>query len=140
MRAILALTVICSFLPAPAAEPHFPPDVRPLDWDGDIASRLVDAADAFLLRELDRTAERCDEAWTPWAEGRDAVLAARRKRLAHILGLRDARVAANVELLATPDRDSVVAAGDGYKVHAVRWAVLDGVTAEGLLLVPDGPP
>ncbi len=34
----------------------------------------------------------------------------------------------------------VVAEGDGYKVSSVRWPVLDGIDAEGLLLEPAGPP
>jgi dienelactone hydrolase len=63
-----------------------------------------------------------------------------RNPLDRILGLREPRVPPNVELVATPEHDSLIAAGNGYKLHAVRWAVLDGVTAEGLLLLPDGEP
>ena len=27
----------------------------PLDWEGDIASRLIDSADAFLLKKIEET-------------------------------------------------------------------------------------
>lgn len=131
----------CALLAAPSpGDVPLPADVKPLDWDGDIASRLVDAADVFLLKELDRSAERRDAAWNPGPEGRDALLKKNRERLAHVLGVRDQRVPVAVELVATTDRDSLVATGDDYKVHAVRWPVLDGITAEGLLLVPGGTP
>ena len=29
-------------------------DTAPLNWEGDIASKLVDAADAFLLKKIDQ--------------------------------------------------------------------------------------
>ena len=28
---------------------------QPLDWEGDIASRLIDSADAFLLKKIEET-------------------------------------------------------------------------------------
>ncbi|MCY2963192.1 MAG: hypothetical protein NT069_05975, partial [Planctomycetota bacterium] len=43
------------------------------------------------------------------------------------------------ELLSTVERSSVVATCDGVTVHTVRWPVLTGVSAEGLLLVPENP-
>lgn len=43
------------------------------------------------------------------------------------------------ELISTLEMSSVVARNDRVTVHAVRWPVLDGVTAEGLLLVPARP-
>ena len=58
-----------------------------------------------------------------------------------IIGLVDERVAFNALTLdATTDRPSLVAKGSGYEVHTVRWPVLDGVDAEGLLLQPDRTP
>src|ERR1039458_9658242 len=36
--------------------------------------------------------------------------------------------------------DSVIAKGPGYRIHAVRWPVFDGVTMEGLMLEPQGAP
>jgi len=33
------------------------PGTEPLDWSGDIASRMIDAIDAFLLRQTEHTAK-----------------------------------------------------------------------------------
>ena len=62
---LCVLLCLCFTTAARAAGPPLPADVKPLDWEGDIASRLVDAADAFLLRELDRAAAKREAAWTP---------------------------------------------------------------------------
>ncbi|HEX6985734.1 MAG TPA: hypothetical protein VF170_10165, partial [Planctomycetaceae bacterium] len=139
MRSLAGLAVACLILGSVAsAEVPLPPETKPLDWEGDIASRLVEAADAFLLRELDRSVERRDAAWTPGPDGRDAMLKKHRERLAHVLGVRDQRVPAAIDRITTIDRDSLVASGDGYEVHAVRWPALDGIGGEGLLLTPKG--
>lgn len=140
MRALTALAICLTACIACAGDVALPPNVAPLDWDGDIASRLVDAANAFLLRELDRSVEQRDAAWTPGSDGALAMVNGHRSRLAHILGLRDDRAASNVELITRPEFGSGIANGDGSKVHAVRWAALDGVTAEGLLFLPEGEP
>jgi dienelactone hydrolase len=115
-----------------------------LDWEGDIASRLVDAADAFLLRELDRATERRDAAWNPGPEGRDAMLAAHRARLAYILGMRDERVPVEMEYLQTTENNAYLGGSEGdehfFNAYRVRWPVLEGVTAEGLLIDPATSP
>ena len=43
------------------------------------------------------------------------------------------------ELISTLETSSIVARNERVSVHAVRWPVLDGVSAEGLLLVPAKP-
>jgi len=70
-----------------------------------------------------------------------ASIAANRNRFRKIIGAVDPRVTAtpqrfNFELLSTLERSSIVARTDSVTVHAVRWQVLNGVTAEGLLLQP----
>jgi dienelactone hydrolase len=46
----------------------------------------------------------------------------------------------DLELVASLSEPALVATGAGYGVLAVRWPVLPGVDAEGLLLQPAGPP
>lgn len=135
--AFSVLLVLSTTLSALAAPPPLP-DVQPLDWDGDIASRLVDAADAFLLRELDRAAEERLNVGNDGASR--PTVAEKRQRLTHILGVRDPRVAAELELVTTTDREARIGIGNGFQAYQVRWAVLDGVNAEGLLLIPDATP
>lgn len=118
------------------------PGTEPLTMEGDIASHLVAGADQFLLRELDRSGERRARFWKPdftSAEAYNRSIEPNRKRLAHILGVRDARPASGApELLATPSQPAVVGKGAGYEVLAVRWGAFGDVHGEGLLLQPVG--
>jgi dienelactone hydrolase len=116
------------------------PGTVPLTWDGDIASRLIDAADAFLVSEIEKSEQNRTAYWK-----RDLSSPARyiesvapnRARLAHILGVRDARTPFETpELLATTNRPALVGHGANYEIFAVRWPVFGGVHGEGLLLVP----
>ncbi|MGI9242235.1 MAG: alpha/beta hydrolase family protein [Verrucomicrobiales bacterium] len=92
---------------------------RELTWDGDIASRMIDAADTFLLKKIDETvaARR-----TP-PPGRD--------ELARIVGLVDARVPFD-----EPEVLGLVAEGEHLVVRAIRWSAFGDVHGEGLLVEP----
>lgn len=128
----------------PAAAPAVLPGTQPLDWQGDIASRLVDGVDRFLLGQIARTAQRRQAAWQPDTASPEkyaASLEPARRRLAHILGVRDPRVAFEApELVGTTRSPTLVARGKGYQVFAVRWPAFGDVHGEGLLLVPEGRP
>ncbi len=116
------------------------PGTQPLTWDDDIASRMVAHADRFLLAELGRSVESRAAFWN-----RDFTSSAayarsvepNRRRLSHILGVRDARVEApEMELVATTTQAALVGRSEQFQVFAVRWPVLPHVWGEGLLLVP----
>jgi dienelactone hydrolase len=111
-----------------------------LTMEGDIASQLVGGVDRFLLREIDRSVERRTAHWrrdlsSPAAY--DKSVEPNRKRLAHILGIRDARVPFDApELTGTTVRPALVARGARYEVFTVRWPAFGNVYGEGLLVVP----
>jgi dienelactone hydrolase len=112
----------------------------PLTMAGDIASNLVAGVDRFLLRQLDESAGRRAQFWhRDFSSGQayEQSLATNRQRLAHILGVRDARVSkVELELIATLGRPALCGRGQGYEVFAVRWPAFGDVTGEGLLLAP----
>ncbi len=125
------------------------PGTQPLTLEGDIASHLVDGVDKFLLQEIAKSVPRREEFWKRDFSSPEAYqksIEPNRKRLAHILGVRDPRVAFDApEYVATTKQSSLVGKGDGYEIYAIRWPVLadpdpgrDVVTihGEGLLLVP----
>ena len=89
-----------------------------LDWEGDIASRLVDSADAFLLKKIEQTMA-AEKAKNP-----------DRAELARILGVVDQRVGANARF----EKLGKVAEGASYTVHEVRWQAFGDVHGEGLWL------
>src|SRR5262249_50711486 len=71
------------------------PETKPLTMQGDIAMQLVEGVDKFLLREIDKSIERRARHWKrdfSSPEAYNKSIEPNRKRLAHILGIRDPRV------------------------------------------------
>lgn len=128
--------------PNAAAENLQLPDTRPLTIEGDIASVLVDGVDRFLLAEIERSAERRARFWRRDFSSADAYnksVEPNRRRLAHILGVRDARVPFEaLEFVVTTAQPALVGRGDNIEIYAVRWPAFGDVHGEGLLLTPTG--
>ncbi len=100
----------------------------PLEATGDFAARMVEGIDRYLMRSLAEAPARRQ------AQGS-------RERLREIIGAVDQRIpyrAPSIEV--TVAGDTRLAAASGYDVLRVRWPVLEGVDAEGLLLRPHGTP
>jgi dienelactone hydrolase len=113
---------------------------KPLTLEGDIAAQLVAGVDTFLIRETGAAAKGREKLWTRNTESNEAFaksIEPNLKRLAHILGVRDARVPFDApELVATLDTPALVGKGENYEVLAVRWPAFGNVHGEGLLLRP----
>jgi dienelactone hydrolase len=110
--------------------------------EGDLAALMVAGVDKFLLREIDKSVERRARHWKRDFSSADAYnksLEPNRKRLAHILGVRDPRVPFDApELVATTAQPALVGRGESFEAFAVRWPAFGDVHGEGLLLVPKG--
>ncbi len=142
-RAVILLVLLfgtCSSVIGQVAPPSSLPDTRSLDWDDDIASRMVAGADRFLLHEIEQSVDRRAGSWNRNFQSRSAYEASiepNRKRLAHILGVRDKRHEVEApSLVGTTKQSPVVGRNDRIQILAVRWPVLGRVHGEGLLLVP----
>jgi len=110
-----------------------------LDWQGDLAGRMMDGLHTFVERKVATAIERRDLQWhrdTSSAEAYEKSIAANRQRFRKIIGLVDQRVPAHLERIAEDDKPAMIAERPAGKVFRVRWTVLDGVTAEGLLIEP----
>ena len=153
-RCVLALAILLPAWEAAigrAASPEQPPaastDGSPLagterlTWTGDIASRMVEGVDRFLLNETAKSLEKRAGFWhrdTSSAARYEASIEPNRQRLRHILGVRDPRVPFSaLERVGTTSQPVPVGSGDGYQIFAVRWPAFGDVSGEGLLLVPD---
>lgn len=116
--------------------------------------RMVTGLHRFCARELSAARENRRTAWQPDTSSPQAYsnsLAPRRERFRTWIGAVDPRRTSapgndcRFELQSTLDRPArmaqsqQVAQSQYITVHAVRWPVLEGVTAEGLLLVPANP-
>ena len=132
----------------PVAETKPPPapvplaGTEPLLWEGDIASRLVSGVDRFLLRELERSVDRRAARWkrdfASW-QAYESSVEAQRKRLAHITGAGDPRVAFDaMELPGTTSQPALVGRAPSFDAYAARWPAVGDFHGEGLLLVPRG--
>jgi dienelactone hydrolase len=119
------------------------PNTKPLTMSGDIAATMVDGVDRFLLAQIDASVKNRAAFWkrdfsTPEAYVKS--LEPNRKRLAHILGVRDPRVPFDApELVGTTAKPALVGKGEGYEIFAVRWPAFGDVHGEGLLLTPIDP-
>lgn len=116
------------------------PNTKPLTIAEPLDQYMVGGIDRFALRELADSPNRRESKWKrdySSAEAYQQSIAGNRERLLKIIGAVDARVTnPAIELLTTTERGSQVAANDLIEIDAVRWRVLDGITAEGLLLQP----
>src|SRR5262249_4148048 len=104
LLALFATLLLVAAVPAADPQPEEPkavkdgpplPGTKPLTMEGDIAAKLVAGVDKFLLREIDRSAEQRAKFWKrdfSSAEAYNKSIQPNRKRLAHILGVRDERV------------------------------------------------
>lgn len=128
--------------PAPDYRTIGPPlaGTRPLDMPGDLASQLVDGADRFLKRKLDESTAARATHWKRDVSSADAYaksIEPQRRRLAHILGIRDTRDStAPFEVVQSEGR--AAHRGDGLEIRSVRWLAFGDVWGEGLELRPTG--
>jgi dienelactone hydrolase len=143
---VLAFAMLPRAIPAAADAPDDRatplPGTKPLTMKGNIASELVAGVDRFLLKGIEKSVARRAAHWKrdfSSAEAYTRSIEPNRKRLAHILGVRDRRVPFDApELVGTTEQPALVGRGTGYEVFAVRWPAVGGVHGEGLLLLPTG--
>ena len=115
---------------------------KPLDWNGDLASRMMDGLHRYVERAMDRSIVSREKFWKREGSSPQAYeksVEPNRQRLKKILGVVDARMPARMERFGDEDNPALVAQTELYCVYQVRWPVLEGVSGEGLLLEPAGP-
>jgi len=122
----------------PAAQPL--PHTIALEWpEEDLSGRLMDGAHRFVERQIPEMQARSDRFWKydrSSAAAWDAALRGNRERLREIIGAVDPRAAPALERYGDDENPALVAETPRYRVFQVRWPVLDGMTAEGLLVEP----
>ena len=140
---LVALALIPWSLAVRAADGSLP-GTAPLTLTGDLSAQMIAGIDRRLEGLGAETAAARASQWRPDFSSRAAYaqsVAPNRARLARMLGVVDARVAApQLEYVSVGAADATVAETDRFTVYAVRWPVFDGVWGEGLLLRPKGEP
>ncbi len=129
---------------APASAQSPLPGTAPLTGSGDLAERMIDDINNFPVKETAAAARDRARLWKhdfSSAQAYEKSIEPNRKNLARIIGAADPRVQPPALIPeATLTTPSLVGRGKGYRVHAVRWPVVEGVFAEGLLLNPERAP
>ena len=119
------------------------PGTKPLVTTGDVASDLVAGVDQFLLEQIDQSVAKRAGYWKRDLSSPAAYSASvdpNRKRLAHILGVRDQRVSP-VQIRRLRDHQFALVPTDArvhpaFRVDVVSWPAFGDVTGEGLELTP----
>ena len=154
MRSFILFALHCSLIANLSLADEKSWTGKPLEWEGDLASRMIDGIDRFLLRKTEDSILERSVYWlhdTNSVEAYNESLQENRDQLEKILGLRDERIQLTAsEWKDNFERSNKIATGEGYTIHAVTWPVLAdpdpnrkstvSVTAAGLLLVPETRP
>ena len=145
---ICLAAAITGLLPDPScAADRTLPNTQPLTIDQPLDEFMVDGIDRFCLRELAASPARREEMWNrdfSSVEAYQKSIVSNRERFREYIGTVDQRLTTSspenyhFELLESFDASSVIARSNAVTVHRVRWQVLEGVSAEGLLLAPEG--
>lgn len=99
------------------------PGTRVLEIDGDPAEQMVAGITEYLLRATKASV---------------AHRKPTRERLRKILGVVPSAAPQTLELLGSIDARALLVESPAFRVYAVRWMVLDGLSAEGLYFEPKG--
>jgi len=134
--------------PAFAADKDHPkllPGTAPLAIERPLHEVMVSGIDRFALRELALSVDRRGAHWNRDNSNPEAYsksIAKNRERFRTIIGAVDPRAEnARLEVITNVgDKTAHIAESKHYTVTPVRWPVLEGVTAEGLLLQPKTEP
>lgn len=125
---------------------------RALDWDGDIAAKMVGGIDRYLDRATQAAGTNRARWWrydgsssTAFFESMQRVATTNRAALRDMLGVTDTRATPSMRFVtrvgaAFADYPGLIARGPAYSVYDVEWTVFRGVVGAGLLLVPEGEP
>ena len=118
------------------------PGTGQIEWpEADLSSRMMEGAHRFVERKIAEAGRDRAKYWKYDTSSREAYeqsLEANRERLKQIIGAVDNRAAPRMERFGDDAAPALVAQTGKYRILQVRWPVLPGVDAEGLLVEPSG--
>jgi dienelactone hydrolase len=138
VRLVFAVTLLC--LPSLAFGQVEPlAGTTALTWEGDLSERMMDGAHSYVERKIGEAIQMRPKHWRRDVSSRQAYEASvepNRERFMRIIGVVDPRLPARMERFGDDSNPALVSETQRYRIYQVRWPVLEGVTGEGLLLVP----
>jgi dienelactone hydrolase len=135
--------LLASLLTLRAAEPPASlPGTRLLEYEGDDLSEWVmDGAHDFVERKIAEARETRGRFWnldTSSAAAHEESIQPNRERFKKIIGVMDERLPVRMERFGDDLRPTLILEQDRFQIYQVRWTVLPGFSAEGLLVEPKG--
>lgn len=109
----------------------------------ELSEELLAASHAFIERKIDESVDRRARHWKRDPSSPEAYaksIDSNRRSLMKRIGVVGRRLPVVMERFGDDENPALVAECAGYRIHQVRWPVLEGVFGEGLLLEPDGEP
>jgi len=131
---ILLITFFVSF-----GQPAIHFNSIPLKEKGDFSASMVEGIDHYLMKETELVRQAREKLWQPDFSSFEAFnnsAVSLRNLLASRTGVADTRLVPEMEVLTGKGLMQYSLKVDGCNIKAVRWTVLEGLSAEGLLLEP----
>lgn len=101
---------------------------------------MVEGINRFALNEIKKACQNRTDNWPvdiSSPEAYEKSLKPLREEFKELIGVVEERVKnPQIELVSTIQQSSLIGESSQFEIHQVRWQVLKGVTAEGLLLQP----
>lgn len=119
------------------------PGTEPLTWDEPLYAKMMEGAHRYIDKRMVNSIQDRQQFWSRDYSSTDAYnksVQPNRDRFTKQIGIVDERVPVKMERAGDIDDPAVIAQTDTYQVFQIRWSVLDGVTAEGLLIQPRSDP
>lgn len=137
---MVATITLCGVIATAQERPATFPGTEPLMADKPLDVLMVEGIDRFCLKEIEQAREQRESLWKRdfgSAEAYDKSMALYREKFRTIIGVVDQRVPST---RFEYTEQAPLATNELYTVRPVRWQVLPGMTAEGLILDPVGKP
>ncbi len=137
---MVATITLCAIMATAQERPATFPGTEPLKADKPLDVLMVEGIDRFCLKEIERAREQRESLWKRdfgSAEAYDKSMAPYREKFRTIIGVVDQRVPST---RFEHTEQAPLVTNDLYSVRPIRWQVLPGLTAEGLILDPVGKP
>lgn len=138
---IMLSGLFCSISVCAQVGDNLPFPAENLTLQGDLSALMVQGIDQFLMKETVRAEENRSAYWNrdfSSANAYNKSISSQRDFLSKSLGIVDTRISPKMQIVTGKNLKPLSIETDKCTISAVKWNVLEGLEAEGLLLRPKG--
>lgn len=122
-----------------SGQPGIPFTSLPLTGQGDFSAAMVEGINHFLLKETKRLQKERSALWKADFSSAAAFkrsISAQHELLKLSLGITEQSVSPGLKVQSNSELKPFLVETESYRIYAVRWKVIKGLSSEGLLLIP----